>query len=192
MDGSYAQRLQRLSRRGGALRKLIDPQRPYRWNLRRMQPGFVLDIGCGIGRNLAHLDGAGVGIDHNVDCIAACRADGLTAYVTDEFAASPDAVPGRFDSLLISHVLEHMTDDDAVALVHDYLPYLRPGGRVIIITPQERGQASDETHVMFVDEPAVRRLADRLHLQPTSIRSFPFPRWMGRAFTYNETVSVLS
>lgn len=191
-DAAYAERLQRLSQRGGALRRLIDPQRPYRWNLRRLQPGHVLDIGCGIGRNLRHLDGNGVGVDHNVDCVEACRADGLTAYVTNDFPASPDAVPGRYDSLLFAHVLEHMSAQDSDALIETYLPYLRPGGKVIVITPQERGQASDASHVMLVDEAAVRAQAERLHLSPLSVSSFPFPRPVGKVFTYNETVAVLA
>ncbi len=192
VETAYAERLQRLSHRGGLLRRIIDPQRPYRWNLRRLEPGLVLDIGCGIGRNLKHLDGNGVGVDHNADCVAACRADGLTAYVTDEFDSSTDAVHGKYDSLLFAHVLEHMTSNDADALLQRYLPYLKRGGKVIIITPQERGQASDETHVMFVDEQVMRRMADRLQMQVISIRSFPFTRIVGRLFTYNETVAVLT
>ena len=107
-DSAYAQRLQRLSSRGGLARRLVDPQRPYRWNLRRHRPGFVLEIGCGIGRNLEHLDGHGVGIDHNEACVAACRERGLNAFTPDEFAQSPYAVDAGFDSLLFAHVLEHM------------------------------------------------------------------------------------
>lgn len=188
---AYAQRLQRLAGRGGVARRLVDPQRPYRWNLRRHRPGFVLEIGCGIGRNLEHLDGHGVGIDHNAACVAACRERGLNAFTPDEFAASPYAVDASFDSLLFAHVLEHVTEAEMDALVADHLRYLRPGGRLLVVTPQERGQASDASHVQFVDEAAVRRLAARVGLQVASIESFPFPRLAGRLFTYNETVSIL-
>lgn len=190
-EAAYAQRLQRLSARGGRLRRVLDPQRPYRWNLRRLQPGFVLDIGCGIGRNLAHLDGNGVGVDHNLDCVAACRDDGFEAFTADEFAASEYCVDNRFDSMLFSHVLEHMTEDEAVALIDAHLRFVRPEGKIIVITPQERGQRSDSTHVVFVDPAAVRRIAGALNLRVDSIGSFPFPRFAGRAFTHNETVSVM-
>ena len=191
-DAAYAERLERLSTRGGVLRRLIDPQRPYRWNLRRLQPGFVLDIGCGVGRNLKHLDGNGVGVDHNADCVAACRAAGLTAFTSDEFPRSEFAVDERFDSVLFAHVLEHMTPDEAVHLVAANLRYVRAGGKVIVITPQERGQRSDATHVSFVDEAAIRRLAGRIGARVVSLSSFPFTRMIGHWFTHNETVAVLA
>ncbi|HEY4331812.1 MAG TPA: methyltransferase domain-containing protein [Ilumatobacteraceae bacterium] len=190
-DPAYAQRLSRLARRGGVMRRVIDPQLPYRWNLRHLHPGLVLDIGCGIGRNLKHLDGHGVGVDHNEECVRACVAEGLTAYTPEEFSSSADAVAEHFDSLLVSHVVEHLTDDEAVELINTYMPYVRSGGRVIIITPQERGQASDPTHVQLIDGAAIRRLAKRLHLRVESVRSFPFTRLVGRVFTYNETVATL-
>src|ERR1041384_8291155 len=82
-DPSYAARLRRLA--GSGVRRFIDVQAPYRWNLRRLDPGFTLDIGCGIGRNLSHLEGRAVGVDHNVECIAECRRQGFTAYTADEF-----------------------------------------------------------------------------------------------------------
>src|SRR4051794_23992292 len=83
---AYAERLTRLG--GKRWKRLLDVQAPYRWNLRRLDLGFTLDVGCGLGRNLEHLGGNGVGIDHNDACVAACRARGLTAYGPAEFEQS--------------------------------------------------------------------------------------------------------
>ncbi len=156
-----------------------------------MRPGFVLDVGCGIGRNLHHLGGTGVGVDHNPDCVETCRESGLTAFTTDQFALSEHAVGEHFDSLLLAHVVEHMTAEEAAGLVRRYLPFVRPDARTIIITPQQRGQRSDQTHVTYFDPEAIRVLAVQAGLEVESIRSFPFPRLVGRWFTHNETVSVL-
>lgn len=184
----YACRLATLE--GRRWRRWLDVQAPYRWHIRRLRPGLVLDVGCGIGRNLAHLHGRGVGIDHNPACVAIARSRGLAVYTPDEFARSVDAGPGRFDSLLVAHVLEHLDGGDATELLHTYLPYLRADGRLIVITPQEAGQRTDPTHVRFVDFVASRRLASALGWRVVTERSFPFPRAVGRVFPYNEFVVV--
>ena len=174
-------------------KRALDVQRPYRWNLRRLDPGFTLDLGCGLGRNLAHLGGRGVGIDHNPTSVAACRTAGLEAYTPDEFASTEHARPGAFDSLLAAHLVEHLPTKDAVALLREHLRYVRPegAGKVILITPQERGYASDDTHVTYVDLDGLRRIAGALGLTVDRAFSFPFP-WpaVGKVFTYNEFVLV--
>ncbi len=184
----YARRLARLE--SVWWKRLLDVQRPYRWNLRRLHPGLTLDLGCGLGRNLAHLDGHGVGVDHNEDSVAVARARGLRAFTPEEFAASPHAVTSSFDSLLCAHVVEHLPADDGQALLAAYLGFVRPGGSVILITPQERGYGTDATHVRFVDFAALDDLCARLGLGVVSRRSFPFPRAAGRVFPYNEFVVV--
>src|SRR5712691_8212004 len=98
-------------------KRLIDVQAPYRWNLRRLKPGFTLEIGCGVGRNLRHLRGNCVGLDHNVHSVEAARRLGLVAFTPEEFQDCGYNCPHRFDSLLLAHVAEHMTLPDAVALI---------------------------------------------------------------------------
>lgn len=189
-DPAYAARLAASVTPRSGWRALLDPQRPYRWNIRRLSLGRVLDVGCGVGRNLAHLDGNGVGVDHNAESVRIARARGLTAYTSEEFRGSPDDRPGSFDSLLFAHVLEHMTPAEATALVTDHLRLLRSGGLVAVICPQERGQASDPTHVTFLDAPAITAILLDAGVTAERSSSFPFPRVVGRVFTHNETVVV--
>jgi hypothetical protein len=75
-------------------------------------------------------------------------------------------------------------------LIAAYLPHLHPGGRVVLITPQEVGQRSDPTHVRLVDAAASRAMLEGLGARVVSSRSFPLPRWGGRVFVHNETVVV--
>ncbi|MGE0881688.1 MAG: class I SAM-dependent methyltransferase [Acidimicrobiia bacterium] len=185
-DPSYADRLAAIER---AWWKRYVPN-PYRWNVRRMKLGRVLEPGCGIGRNLGYLDGNGVGVDHNESAVAECRRRGFTAYAVDEFFASRDAVLSSFDSLLCAHLVEHLTAEEAVALVAQYRPFIRPGGRVVFITPQEKGQASDPTHVRLCDFDVLAGLCADTGLRVTKRSSFPLPRFAGRWFVYNEFVVV--
>jgi hypothetical protein len=50
-------------------------------------------------------------------------------------------VRDKFDSMLAAHLLAHMSEVDARGVVSGYLPYVRGGGRVVFITPRERGFA---------------------------------------------------
>jgi 2-polyprenyl-3-methyl-5-hydroxy-6-metoxy-1,4-benzoquinol methylase len=184
----YAQRLQRLG--GARWKRWLDVQAPYRWNIRRLGLGRALDVGCGIGRNLRHLDGAGVGVDHNATSIDICRQQGLTAYTVDEFFASAEARPGGFDSLLAAHLVEHLSEADARSILASYLPMVKQNGLVVFITPQERGYASDATHVAFTGFEELAKLCADLGLTVERRYSFPFPRWAGKLFTYNEFVVV--
>ena len=185
---SYARRLQRLQR--ARWKRIFDVQAPYRWNIRRLDLGYVLDVGCGIGRNLDHLRGNGVGVDHNAEAVEITRSRGFTAYTTDEWDALPDARTASFDTLLLAHVVEHMSELEAVALVRRYRTALRPGGRVVFITPQEKGYRSDATHVRFVGFEELARLCEALSLRVETERSFPMPRVAGGVFRYNEFVVV--
>jgi len=182
----YAMRLQAKS--NVWWKKFLDVQAPYRWNLRRLTPGFTLDVGCGLGRNLVALDG--VGVDHNATAVQSCRRQGLRAFLPEEFVKSGWARPATFDSLLLSHVVEHMSRDAATNLLRTYVPFLKWDGVLIMITPQERGFQADPTHVEFVDFDAAAVLQRSVGFEPVSAESFPLPRFTGRLFTYNEFVVV--
>jgi SAM-dependent methyltransferase len=187
-DDAYTRRLVRLQTVWW--KRVLDVQAPYRWNLRSLRPGLTLEIGCGIGRNLLHLRGQGVGIDTNPHSVRVARTLGLDAFTPDEFEASAFNRPGHFDSILLSHVAEHMMRAEAVALLRGHLRWLKPRGRLIIICPQERGYRSDATHVEFMDFTALAWIAAQLGFVAERAYSFPFPRPFGRWFLYNEFVFV--
>ena len=187
-SAEYARRLERLS--SPRWKRVLDVQAPYRQYLRRLHLGVTLELGCGIGRNLRALSPDGVGIDHNATAVAMARAAGWRAYTPSEFRRTEFAAPERFDALLASHVLEHMTADEACSFVGSYMRYLRAGGRVVLITPQERGFRRDRTHRTFLDFAALEALADGLGLRVVRRQSFPFPRAVGRVFPYNEFVVI--
>ena len=166
-------------------------QAPYRWNIRRLLADRdVLEIGCGIGRNLAHLSPRAVGVDHNEHSIRICRERGLVAFTTAKFHESEYARPGRFDGLLAAHLIEHMAHADAIQALRGYAPYLSDSARVVLICPQERGFASDRTHVEFADFDALADVAAALGRTEERRISFPLPRPAGRVFTHNEFVFV--
>lgn len=180
----YAERLRR--KQTLWWKRLLHVQAPYHWNLRRQGLGRTLDVGCGIGRNLGVLQPGSVGIDHNPQSVALARAMGHNAYTVEEFTEGELAVRHAFDGLLVAHVLEHMQREQALELFRDYLPFVRPGGRVFLVCPQERGYASDSTHVWFAQDSDLGELVRTLGLELERSFSFPFPRKAGKLFIYNE------
>lgn len=187
-DAGYAE--ERLRAEGAWWKRLLDVQRPYRAHLRRLELGLVLEIGCGVGRNLEHLRGSSVGVDHNRRAVEIARARGLAAFTPEEFRVSHWAQAGRFDALLFSHVLEHMIAVDAERLVRAHLHLLRAGGRVVVVTPQEAGFRSDPTHVEYMDFDKVEAVLGEAGLEVERRYSFPLPRLAGAVFKYNEFVTI--
>ncbi len=187
-DARYTQRL--VAQGSQRWKRVLDVQAPYRWNLRRLGLGLTLDLGCGIGRNLRHLGAGAVGVDHNPHSVAVAVERGLTAFTPEDFQRSRHFRDGAFDSILVAHVAEHMTSGEAVSLLSSHARLVRPGGRAVLICPQEAGFRSDPTHVEFMDFGKLRRILQSSGFSPAREYSFPFPRLAGRLFPYNEFVSI--
>jgi SAM-dependent methyltransferase len=182
---AYARRLER--KQHVWWKRVLPVQLPYRWNLHRQHLGVTLDVGCGLGRNLAYLPKGSIGVDHNARAVASARARGLDAMTVDEFERRGPSLRASFDSLLVAHVIEHLTQPEAEALLASYRPYLKPGGKVFLVCPQERGYRSDPTHVWFAVDRDLEALCRRSGLVPARSYSFPLPRRLGNVFVYNET-----
>ncbi|MEU9122744.1 class I SAM-dependent methyltransferase [Streptomyces sp. NPDC048506] len=176
------------TRRGPA--RLLPARTPYRRQLRRIGAGAVLEIGCGDGDTLAGCAPGSVGIDHDPQSVARCRARGLTAYTPDAFLAGPHARPCAFDALLTAHVLEHLDDEQVEGLLRAYVRYVRPGGGVLLITPQEAGHRAGPAPVRFTDFALLRAFAESAGLRVRRTYSAPLPRPAGMLLRSNVFVLV--
>lgn len=92
----------------------------------------ILDVGCGEGKYMRLLGGKCsrvVGIDANPDQVVALQREGFEAYL-------PESLPRlRYDVILMSHVIEHMSAHDLVGFMDHYLPLLADNGKLIVVTP---------------------------------------------------------
>ena len=94
----------------------------------------LLEIGCGPGYFLRAARAAGVprvvGVDRNPWAVEAARRDGLDVCI-----GSIDALPPqpRFDAAVMLDVLEHVPEP--VPFLRAVRARLRPGGRLLIMTP---------------------------------------------------------
>jgi hypothetical protein len=176
-------------RSGAGWKKALDVQRPYRWNIGRLDLGKTLDIGCGIGRNLGNLSPESIGVDHNEYSVEVAIAAGYNAVTVDEFKRYKTRFKREgFSSMLLAHVLEHMTTEQGIEIIKEYLPFVKD--KVVIICPQEKGFTTDDTHVNFLRHKDIEDILKACGLEIERSYSFPFPSVVGKVFTYNETVVV--
>jgi len=112
----------------------------------------VLDIGCGIGNFIDWAARSGLkatGADVDAGAVGSARERGLTAYHVDDL---PNEIPeGSVDLLTLWDVIEHVHDPRG--LLERSVRYLRPGGVVVMETPD----------VQFLARPfviAVRKIAE--------------------------------
>jgi SAM-dependent methyltransferase len=155
--------------------------------------GPTIDFGCGAGQILRRLPSGSVGIEVNTHLIDALRKEGLEVFKAagdaSDFALS--GLPaGRFTSLVMSHVLEHLPQPEE-ALRTLLGSCARLGiQRVVIIVPGAKGFASDATHLVFIDQAWMSRFfaVPWAGFSCSPARYFPLP-WAaaGGWSTYHET-----
>jgi len=113
-------------------------RRRYAGYADRYQPGeHVLDIGCGRGEFLELLQARGaqgLGIDADDGMVGAVNARGLRA-VQGEAVQYLREHESSFDGVFAAHLIEHLPADAVRCLVQASARALKPGGRLILITP---------------------------------------------------------
>jgi 2-polyprenyl-3-methyl-5-hydroxy-6-metoxy-1,4-benzoquinol methylase len=134
--------------------------------LARLEPGRILDVGCGVGYLLSALDPRWDKHGAEVSAFAARQASehGKIHLGPLEAAGYPASY---FDVVVLYHVIEHMTDP--VSALREAYRILKPGGHMIVGTPDFDGACArrfgqnfrmlhDKTHTSLFSCESLRRL----------------------------------
>ncbi|MBD8472770.1 methyltransferase domain-containing protein [Pseudomonas sp. CFBP 8770] len=98
----------------------------------------ILDLGCGRGEWLELLTNEGytaVGVDLDEGMLQACRQLSLPAEHGDALSALRARPDASLSAVTGFHIAEHIPFDDLQTLVDEALRKLRPGGLLILETP---------------------------------------------------------
>ncbi|MBT1072569.1 class I SAM-dependent methyltransferase [Pelotalea chapellei] len=151
----------------------------------------ILDAGCGEGltlEKLVKLNPAArvIGVDTEPENLEICRRHGLP--VQEGSLYDLPFADASFDTVLFSEVIEHL--DDPERALAEIFRVLRPGGRVIIIFPNDRtfmlarlalGMVReafyDPGHVRQWTPRQIRSVLSAVGFKTVAARNIPFLCW---------------
>ncbi len=159
-----------MRRRGQVLRSLLNPARRERdslllMDLSRIVPGKLLDVGCGDGTRIAQLQKLGWDV-YGQDLDPAAVGYARETLGLQAFLGPLENVPfaeNTFDCVTLNHVIEHV--HHPIDLLEKSRRFLKPGGRLVVITPNLESFA----HQHF--GPVWRGLEPPRHLHLFSLRT---------------------
>jgi len=102
----------------------------------------VVDLGCGDGDFLELLRDNGVhgiGVDYDQECCTAARRRGLDVVCQEAMAYLCDLSPESIDGIFSAHLVEHIPYQKVLELMRLSWQALRPGGVIVLTTPNVRG-----------------------------------------------------
>jgi ubiquinone/menaquinone biosynthesis C-methylase UbiE len=149
----------------------------------------ILDIGCGTGFNMTHLQRLGcnqiTGLDFSPDALAYCRSHKLRELIHGDAAKLP-ICNAYYDIVLTLDIIEHLKDDHGALL--EVYRILKPGGSLIVFVPafeflwSFQDEISHHQRRYTVKE--LREKVSQAGFQPgklTYVNSLLFPIvWLGR------------
>lgn len=127
--------------------------------------GKLLDVGCGDGSYIQHMQGLGwdvKGVDFDFEAVSNARAKGLVVQLGD--VMQQQYLDNTFDVITINHVIEHVPEP--LGLLQECRRILKLGGKLVVTTPN----AASWGHGLF--EENWRGLEPPRHLHiftPTSL-----------------------
>lgn len=139
--------------------------------VRRVQARFVpvfaqcervLDLGCGRGVFLQLLREAGImaqGVDLAKEAVEACRTKGFEIIQEDVLAFLAHQEP-IWDGIFCSHLIEHLSYPQAMALLEGCYKALTRGGVLVVVTPNSLD---------------LRVISEIFWLDPSHVRLYPLP-----------------
>ena len=158
--------------------------------------GRIVDFGCGIGDILRQAPAGSIGFEVNHSSIEYCKKLGLDVRPYDPAADDyrlDMLEPGVFQTFLMSHVLEHLSDTANILRKLLTSCHRLDFERVVIKVPGWFMYKKDSTHVTFVDRAWLRdnALLSTEHWNVNEISYYPINiEWVGRFSLVHETVIV--
>jgi SAM-dependent methyltransferase len=173
-------------------------QQIFAWYARQFAPGQrVLDVGSGPGDFLDLLSERGVqgfGVDPDPGMIAVARQRGHTIF-PDDARHFLQTTRRRYDGVFMGNFVEHFPPQDLLVLFKGAHRVLRPGGQLILATPDPRSLHvhlqefwRDATHVRLYDRDLLTFLVDSCGFHVRAVGSNdataynPADEWFGSAF----------
>jgi SAM-dependent methyltransferase len=153
-----------------------------------------LDIGCSNGQYISSMNTLGwqfEGVEFNSVAVTLCRKAGIKVFHGE--LRSANFKDNSFDIVSARHLIEHIPDPNDI--IKEISRLLKPGGRLVIITPNSNALGRkwfglnwfpDEIprHLILFNKKNLNLIARKHNLHPTKIKTFSTPRALLHSIDY--------
>jgi len=105
----------------------------------------IVDLGCGLGGFVKLLRSHGLdayGVDGDPMCVAKARSHNIPVVQDDVLSYLRTIEAESLDGIFSAHLVEHLPYEAVLELIELSLRALRPGGRLLLATPNPRALVS--------------------------------------------------